>query len=94
LLGTLYVIAPGPLVAHGNSEQGIELLEELVSEHPQVVENQLRLAEGYIALGDPDPAGPSLCACLAHREALRRDSQRLLDQLLAAAGTPNCADPD
>ena len=31
---------------------------------PEVVENQLRLAEAYIALGDPDPAGLPLCICL------------------------------
>ena len=62
MLGTLYVIAPGALVKHGDSERGLELLEGLVSEHPEIVENHLRLAEAYIALGDPDPAGPS-CAC-------------------------------
>jgi len=94
LLGTLYVIAPGSLLAHGDSEQGLELLEQLVSEHPEVVENQLRLAEAYIALGDPDPAGPALCSCLAHREELRRDDQQLLDQLVATTGTPDCSEPD
>jgi hypothetical protein len=93
LLGTLYVIAPGAFLAHGDSERGIELLEELVSEHPEVVENQLRLAEAYIALGDPDPAGLPLCVCLAHRDALRRDDQQLLDQLVETTGAPDCDKP-
>ena len=93
LLGTLYVIAPGALLAHGDSERGIELLEGLVHDHPEVVENQLRLAEAYIALGDPDPAGLPLCICLAHRDELRRDDQRLLDQLVATTGAPECDKP-
>jgi hypothetical protein len=94
LLGTLYVIAPGSLVAHGDSERGIELLEQLAREHPEVVENQLRLAEAYIALGDPDPAGPALCSSLERRETLRRDDQQLLDQLVATTGTPDCGEPN
>ena len=93
LLGTLYVIAPGSLVEHGDSERGLELLEALVREHPEIVENQLRLAEAYIALGDPDPAGPALCVCLAKRDALRRDDQQLLDQLVATTGRPDCDEP-
>ena len=90
LLGTLYVIAPGSLVDHGDSETGLELLEGLVAEHPEVPENHLRLAEAYIALGDPDPAGPSLCFAVAHREKLRRDDQDLLDRLVATTGAPDC----
>jgi hypothetical protein len=90
LLGTLYVIAPATFLAHGDSERGLEMLEKLAEEHPDVAENQLRLAEAYIALGDPEPAAPHLCASLAHRTALRRDDQQLLDQLVATAGTPDC----
>ena len=93
LLGTLYVIAPASLLEQGDSELGLELLEGLASAHPDVVENQLRLAEAYIALGDPDPAAPALCVCLAQRGALRHDDQKLLDQLLATAGTPDCDTP-
>jgi hypothetical protein len=93
LLGTLYVIAPATFLEHGDSEQGLDLLEQLVEEHPEVVENQLRLAEAYIALGDPEPAAPHLCASLAKRSALRRDDQQLLDQLVATAGTPDCGNP-
>ena len=93
LLGTLYVIAPATFLDHGDSELGLEMLEQLVQEHPEVVENQLRLAEAYIALGDLDPAGPHLCACLAQRTALRRDDQQLLDQLVVTAGTPDCESP-
>jgi hypothetical protein len=94
LLGTLYVIAPGALLRYGNSERGLELLEGLVSEDPENVENQLRLAEAYIALGDPDPAAPALCASLARRQELRRDDQQLLDQLVATTGTPECHPSD
>jgi hypothetical protein len=93
LLGTMYVIAPSTFLKHGDSELGLEMLEQLVQERPDVVENQLRLAEAYIALGDPEPAAPHLCVCLAHRAALRRDDQQLLDHLVATAGTPDCESP-
>ena len=93
LLGTLYVAAPASFLEHGDSEQGIEMLEQLVQEHPDAVENHLRLAEAYIALSDPEPAAPHLCVCLAQRAALRRDDQQLLDQLVATAGTPDCESP-
>ena len=90
LLGTLYVIAPGMLLKHGNSEVGLEMLEGLVKEYPKVLENQLRLAEAYITLGDPGPACPYLCRCSSDRASLGRDDQRLLDQLLEDAGTLQC----
>jgi hypothetical protein len=93
LLGTLYVIAPATFLKQGDSELGLEMLEELTRKHPDVPENQLRLAEAYIALGDQEPAAPYLCASLAQRETLRRDDQRLLDQLVATAGTPDCQNP-
>ena len=93
LLGTLYVMAPARLLEHGDSEVGVELLEGLVRTHPDVLENHLRLAEAYIALNDPGPAGPHLCRCLAHKEALRPDEQELLQQLVANAGSPACAPP-
>jgi hypothetical protein len=93
LLGTLYVIAPAVVLEHGDSEQGIELLEGLVAAHPDVMENHLRLAEGYIALGDPEPARPHLCLCLAGKEKLRRDEQSLLTHLFADAGSPSCPPP-
>jgi len=94
LLGTLYVVAPSSFLAHGDSEAGVELLEGLVRDHPSSLENHLRLAEAYIALGDPDPAGPALCSSLEHRETLRRDDQQLLDQLVATTGTPDCGEPN
>jgi hypothetical protein len=94
LLGTLYVIAPATFLKHGDSETGLELLEQLAEENPGVPENQLRLAEAYIALGDTEPAAPHLCASLAQRNALRRDDQRLLDHLVATAGAPpDCSNP-
>jgi hypothetical protein len=91
LLGTLYVMAPAMFLEHGNSEIGLQLLEGLVRTHPDVLENHLRLAEAYIALGDPAPAGPHLCRCLANKAALRLDDQRLLQQLIDDAGLPPCA---
>jgi hypothetical protein len=90
LLGTLYVMAPAVLLQHGDSERGLELLEGLVHLHPDVLENHLRLAEAYIALGDPAPAGPHLCRCLADKAALRADDQRLLQQLIENARLPPC----
>jgi len=90
LLGTLYVMAPAVLLQHGDSERGLQLLEGLVQTHPDVLENHLRLAEAYIAFGDPAPAGPHLCRCLAGKAALRPDDQRLLHQLIDSAALPPC----
>lgn len=90
LLGTLYVIAPAALLAHGDSEQGLVLLEELLREHPEVLENHLRLAEAYITLNDPTPAYPHLCRCLRQKGALRGDEQILLTALIADVGTLPC----
>jgi hypothetical protein len=90
LLGTLYVIAPAALLDHGDSETGLALLERLVQAHPDALENHLRVAEAYIALSDPAPATPHLCRCLAGKSALRPDDQRLLAQLVVAAGSPQC----
>ncbi len=91
LLGTLYVIAPAALLQHGDSELGVELLEGLVEKHPDGLENHLRLAEAYIALGDPAPAAPHLCQCLEHKAALRGDDQVLLRQLVDSARLPSCS---
>jgi len=93
LLGTLYVMAPAWLLEHGDSEQGLELLEGLTTAHPDVLENHLRLAEAYITLGDPGPAGPHLCRCLARRSSLRADDQILLGELVATTGMPRCNGP-
>jgi len=90
VLGTLYVMAPTSLLARGDSEVGLELLDGLVDAHPEAPENHVRLAEAYLALGDPAPAYPHLCYCMERRDALRRDDQRLLARLMADAGTPPC----
>ena len=90
LLGTLYVIAPAVYLEHGDSERGLELLEGLVEERPDIPENHLRLAEAYIALRDPAPAQPHLCRALAARAALRWDDQALLDRLVQSVGSANC----
>ena len=90
MLGTLYVLAPAALLAHGDSEKGLELLEGLVAERPDVLENHLRVAEAYIALGDNGPAVPHLCACLAKKATLRKDDQALLQKLVRDGGLGEC----
>lgn len=86
MLGTLYVMAPGRLVEHGDAEDGLSLLEDLVEARPEDPRNHLRVAEAYIALDDPDPAGEFLCFAHEHRDALRRDDQKLLDTLSETFG--------
>ncbi len=86
MLATLYVLAPGSMVDHGDSEVGLEMLETLHQKYPQQLETTLRLAEAYIALDDHEPAYPLLCECLRHTTALRPDAQRLLAKLTDAAG--------
>lgn len=93
MLGTLFVMAPSGWLEHGDSEQGIELLEGLVKSFPDVLENHLRLGEAFVALGDANAGIPYLCHCQAERDRLRRDDQALLDHLLADAGHPKCPDP-
>jgi len=90
MLGTLYVVAPAALLRNGDSETGLELLEGLVEKRPDVIENHLRVAEAYIALGDVDPAIPHLCRAQAESAKLRRDDRALLTQLLKDAGNPRC----
>lgn len=86
MLGTLYVMAPGRLVEHGDAEEGLGMLEDLVEARPDDPRNHLRVAEAYIALDDPDPAVPFLCFAHAHRDALRKDDQALLDSLSESFG--------
>lgn len=93
MLGTLYVIAPPALLRHGDSETGLELLETLVQAHPEIIQNHLRVAEAYIALGDPDPATPHLCRSVAEQAKLRGDERVLLMQLMKDAGNPKCPPP-
>lgn len=93
MLGTLYVIAPPALLRHGDSEAGLELLEQLVQAHPEVIENHLRVAEAYIALGDSEPATPHLCRCKAELAKMRGDDRMLLAQLVKDAGNPKCEPP-
>lgn len=91
LLGTLYVAAPAPFLAHGDSEQGLVLLETLAAERPEELENHLRLAEAYLALGDPGPAAAPLCRCRGARDLLRRDERLLLDRLVEQASPLDCS---
>ncbi len=86
MLGTLYVLAPASLLDHGDSEEGLELLEGLLEKHPEDIENHLRVAEGYVSLDDPEPAYPALCKCSAGRARLRPSDQRLLAHLLEQVG--------
>jgi hypothetical protein len=94
LLGTMYVAAPAPFLEQGDSERGLAILEQLVAEQPERLENRLRLAEAYLALGDPAPAADSLCRCSASRELLRRDERLLLDRLVEQAQPLRCPAPE
>jgi hypothetical protein len=90
LLGSLYVMAPASLLSHGDSEKGLDLLEGVVRRFPDHAGNHLRLAEGYVALGDSAPAKPHLCFCVERRSSLRADEQRLLDELRDQAKVTSC----
>jgi tetratricopeptide (TPR) repeat protein len=86
MLGTLYVKAPARYLDHGDSEDGLELLEELAEARPDDPINHLRLAEAYVHLGDRDPAAEPLCKVLPVRDQLRPDEQQLLDGLVRELG--------
>lgn len=86
LLGSLYVMAPGRLVEHGDSEKGLEMLEGLVAAQPTNPRYRMRLAQAYDHLGDGDAGHEHLCVAAAGRDQLRGDEQKLLDRLLDSAG--------
>lgn len=86
MLGTLYVKAPPRLVEHGDSEEGLAMLEALAEQRPDDLRNHLRLAEAYVHLGDPDPAFEPLCRVLPGRKTLRPDEQKLVDALVEELG--------
>jgi hypothetical protein len=88
MLGTLYVKAPGRLVAHGDSEDGLAMLEELAERRPDDPRAALRLAEAYVHLGDREPAARLLCRVLPARDQLRPDEQKLADSLVRELGGP------
>jgi len=94
LLGKLYVAAPATLLEHGDSETGIELLEELNAAHPDVAANHLRLAEAYVTLHDPEPAAPHLCFAVERKGDLRPEDQQVLTNLLDDVGQLQCAPGD
>jgi hypothetical protein len=85
MLGTLHVLA-GRHFKGGDSERGLELLEQVLEAHPDAVVNHLRVAEAYVALGDPEPAFERLCVAEAGRAQLTAEEQRLLDALVADVG--------
>ena len=93
VLGMLYVMAPGALLAHGNSERGIALLEELVKRYPGVLEHRLRLGEAFLALSDLESAEPHVCQCLLRRPDLKGEDKRRLDRLLADNPDLKCPGP-
>ena len=92
LLGSLYVLAPPRLLAHGDSEKGLAMLEGLVREHPDDPRAHLRLAEAYVALGDPEAALPALCVARAGAKTLPGDERHLLDRLVEDVGGPEMLD--
>ena len=85
MLGTLYVLG-GQHMKDADSEEGLELLESVVDALPDDPSNHLRVAEGYIALGDPEPVFENLCRALTGRAQLREEEQGLLDRLLGDIG--------
>jgi tetratricopeptide (TPR) repeat protein len=87
MLGTLHVLA-GRHFKGGDSERGLELLEQVLEAHPDAVVNHLRVAEAYVALGDPEPAFERLCVAMTDsgRAQLTGEEQRLLDALVADVG--------
>ncbi len=91
MLGTLYVLAPPSLVKHGDSETGLELLEAEVKAHPERLISRLRLAEAYIALGDPEPAKEHLCVVQRGEATLSDGDRRLLTKLVADSGKLECS---
>jgi hypothetical protein len=93
VLGMLYVMAPGALLAHGNSERGVALLEELVKRYPDVLEHRLRLGEALVALGDLESAAPHVCQCLPQRQALKGEDKRRLDRLFGDNPELRCPEP-
>jgi hypothetical protein len=91
MLGTLYVLAPADMLKHGDSEEGLSMLEKLAKEKPEVPQNQLRLAEAYIALQDKDSARAPLCKAVGLRSSLKRkDDQALLMKLVEEMSPFNC----
>ena len=90
LLGTLYVLAPANLVKHGDSETGLELLEQEATAHPERLVSRLRAAEAYIALNDPDPSREHLCVVKQGQDRLTAGDKRLLGKLLKDAGELKC----
>ncbi|TPV93115.1 MAG: hypothetical protein B7733_22335 [Myxococcales bacterium FL481] len=82
LLGSLYALASSH-VEHGDSEQGLELLEEQVRRYGHDASNHLRLGEAYVALGDVESANASLCAARRERQQLDAGERRLLDEIVA-----------
>lgn len=90
MLGTLWVLAPADMLRHGDSEEGLGILEGLVKAHPDSPANQLRLGEAYVALGDKDPARAPLCKALEMKAALRADDRSLLEKLLKDLAPLTC----
>ncbi len=86
LLGTLYVLAPARLLKHGDSEAGLELLEDEVKAHPDRAVSRLRLAEAYVALGEPESSREHLCAVKQVEASLSAGDKRLLARLVEEAG--------
>lgn len=85
MLGTLHVLA-GQHIKGGDSERGLELLESVLDAHPEHAVNHLRVAQGYIVLGDPEPALELLCMAIAKRAELTAEEQKLLDGLIGDVG--------
>jgi tetratricopeptide (TPR) repeat protein len=93
LLGTMYVLA-GQYLEHGDSEQGLAMLEALAAEFPGDARNHLRVAQAYVELGDVEGALASWCRANAGASELRSAETKLLtslrDALMEALGEIVC----
>lgn len=85
MLGTLYVLA-GNHVEHGDSEEGLSMLEDLADQYPDDPVNQLRVGEGYVSLGDPEGGFEALCRAHANKSGLSPEEADLLTRLIKDAG--------
>lgn len=81
LLGSLYALA-ADYVEHGDSELGLELLEEQTQRYGHDVSNHLRLGEALASLGDPEAARSPLCEAKRREQELDARERELLADLL------------
>lgn len=78
MLGSLQALA-GDHLEEATTEDGIEVLENLLRRRPEDRRTALRLAQALVALGDPESALAPLCACAAGKDELRASERRIFE---------------